>query len=147
MEIYWTIIIALITLIIGGLIGYFSGIKLESYRFEIRRREQAVRIAEFFARWIKYRGKEEKLLSKEELINYYEDLTRMSFEISLWIDDEEILKKIMARLVHREEAPEVRELLIEVRDLISKSKTKFFKADDIVVWPKGEKEDEIFGQK
>ncbi|MFH2013603.1 MAG: hypothetical protein ABIJ17_01385 [Patescibacteria group bacterium] len=135
MEVESTIIVALVTLIIGGLIGYFSGIKLESYKFVIRRREQAIRIAEFFAKWIKYGGKEKELLSEKELIDYYEDLTRMSFEMSLWIDDEEVLKKIMSRLVHKKDAIRVREILIEVRDLISKSKTKSFKADDIVIWP------------
>jgi len=144
MENYWTIIIPFITLIIGGLIGYFSGIKLESYRFEIRRREQAVKIAEFFAKWIKYRGREEKLLSKKELVDYYEDLTRMSFEISLWIEDEEVLKKIMALLSYAKGAPNVREILIKVRDLISKSKTKSFKANNIIVWPKDEKVNELF---
>jgi len=144
MENYWTVIIPFITLIIGGLIGYFSGIKLESYRFEIRRREQAVKIAEFFAKWIKYRGREEKLLSKKELVDYYEDLTRMSFEISLWIEDEEVLKKIMALLSYAKGAPNVREILIKVRDLISKSKTKSFKANNIIVWPKDEKVNELF---
>lgn len=142
MENIW---IPLITLFAGGLIGYFSAIKLESYRFELRRKEQAAKIAEFFAKWIKYRGKSEKFLSGKELIDYYEDLTRMSFEISLWIDNEKILKKVMSLFAYDDGAPTVRELIIEVRDLMSKSKTNFFKANDIVIWPEKEKEKEIFG--
>ncbi len=47
---YWVIITPFITLIIGSFIGYFYALKLESYRFELRRREQATKIAEFFAR-------------------------------------------------------------------------------------------------
>mgnify|MGYP001574766966 FL=1 len=69
----------------------------------------------------------------------------MSFKMSLWIDNEEVLRKIMSCLLRSKEALPITQLLIEVRNLISKAKTKSFEADDVVFWPRAEKEKEIFG--
>jgi len=120
--------------------------QLEEYRFFVTKRERAANIATALARWIKYRGTEKKELPRKDLIDYYEDLTRMSFEMSLWIDDEKTLKRIMSLFTNEPGAPNVREVLIEIRDLISKSKTESFKAEDIVVWPRKEIADELFNQ-
>jgi len=117
--------------------------KLEEYRFFVTKKERSANVATALAKWIKYRGKERELLSKQELIDYYENLTRMSFEMSLWIDDEKVLKKIMDLFIRKENAINVREALIEIRNLISKSKTESFEANDIVIWPKKELEKEV----
>ncbi len=108
--------------------------KLEDYRFSILQREQAAKIASFFARWAKYSAKEKTLLKGKELYDYYEELTRMSYELSLWIPDENLVKKIMSRLQLREGAPEVKELLIEIREHILHKKTKTLKAGEIIHW-------------
>lgn len=108
--------------------------KLEDYRFSILQREQAAKIATFFARWAKYSAKEKAILNKKEMHDYYEDLTRMSYELSLWIPDEKLVKKIMSRLELKEGAPEVKELLIEIREHILGKKTKTLKAGEIIHW-------------
>jgi hypothetical protein len=113
------------------------GKKLEEFRFEIGKREKAAKIADSFAKWTKYNGKESELLSKKELFDYYEDLNRMSFELTLWIDDKNLLKKIMARFNNQENALSIRDLIMEVKIYISKDKKEFSKsiANDMVTWP------------
>src|SRR5258706_15215200 len=81
--------------------------KLEDYRFSQVQRQKADMIATFFAKWIKYRGKERDFLDDKELINYYEELNKMSLEISLWINDGEILTDIMSRTQLKDGAGDV----------------------------------------
>ena len=107
---------------------------LEDYRFEIYQREQAAKIATFFARWVKYNAKESKVLNAKELLDYREELTRMSYELCLWIHDEVLVRKIMLRLINDENALSIKELLIEIRELILGKKCKILKAEDIVNW-------------
>ena len=108
--------------------------KLEDYRFSILQREQAAKIATFFARWAKYSAREKTILNKKELHDYYEELTRMSYELSLWIPDENLVKKIMSRLELKKGAPEVKTLLIEIREHILGKKTETLKAGEIIHW-------------
>lgn len=108
--------------------------KLEDYRFSILQREQAAKIATFFAKWAKYSAKEKTILNKKELHDYYEELTKMSYELSLWIPDENLVKKIMSRLELKEGAPQVKELLIEIREHILGKKTKTLKSKEIIHW-------------
>ncbi len=110
------------------------GKDLEDYRFSIYQREQAAKIANFFAKWAKYDAKEKDILNERELLDYYEGLTRMSYELSLWIRDEDLVKKIMARLTLSKNAPEVKQLLIEIREHILGQKCKILKAEDLVHW-------------
>ena len=58
----------------------------------------------------------------------------MSYELSLWIQDEKLLKKIMSRLTHEGNAPQVKELLMETKELILDKKSKELTADDLVHW-------------
>lgn len=108
--------------------------KLEDYRFSILQREQAAKIASLFAKWAKYSAKETTILKRKELYDYYEELTRLSYELSLWISDEELVKKIMARFELKEGAPKTKELLIEIREHILGKKTKKLKAKEIIHW-------------
>ena len=56
----------------------------------------------------------------------------MSYELSLWIQDEKLLKKIMSRLTHGGNTPQVKELLVEMRELILDKKSK-----ELYIAPKG----------
>lgn len=122
--------------------------KLEEFRFNISKRDKAANISMFFAKWIKYRGNENKILNKNELFDYYEELNKMSFELSLWVDDEKLLKDIMLRLNNAENALPVRDILIKARQHISKNTDKIssFDANNIIVWPteKVAKENNLF---
>jgi hypothetical protein len=108
--------------------------KIEDYRFSILQREQASKIASLLAKWAKYSAKEKTILKEKELYDYYEELTRLSYEISLWINDEELVKKIMVRLENKEGAPQNKELLIKIREHILGKKTKQLKAENIIHW-------------
>jgi hypothetical protein len=108
--------------------------KIEDYRFSIIQREQAAKIATFLARWGKYSGRESKILNVKELHDYHEDITRMSYELSLWITDEELLKKIRDRLLNKKQSVSVQQLIIDIRELILGKKNKSLSANDIVYW-------------
>ena len=94
--------------------------KFEDYRTEELHRRKAEMVAKFFAKWIKYRGKEFEILEKDKLFDYYEDLNKMSFELSLWINDEKLLRKIMKRFNNANDALEIRDILIETRKYLLK---------------------------
>jgi len=109
--------------------------KLEEYKFLQIQRQKAEIIAKFFAKWIKFRGQEKVLLEKKELLDYYEDLNKMSFEISLWISDDKILKEVMKLFQNDPEAKNVRQLIGEFRKLILNIKNDNFDVQEITLWP------------
>jgi hypothetical protein len=108
--------------------------QLEEYKFAISKREKIASIASLFSLWIKYRGEERKWLCELDLIDYYKELTRMSFELALWVDDEELLGEVMKRLKNKNGAENTVELLLKAKRLISESDSALT-ADDITVWP------------
>ncbi len=131
-----SIIIIVISTVIGALISvHYANKKIEEYKFLILKREKIANIASFFSKWIKYRGHEEKWLNDKEKIDYYEDLTKMSFEFALWIEDEDFLKKVMRRL-RNEQEENIAELLLQARELINNKKNKKIKSNEITSWPK-----------
>ncbi len=109
--------------------------KLEEYKFLQLQKQKSEIIGRFFAKWIKYRGQERTILDKKELLDYYEELNRMSFEISLWISNDEILKEVMKRFQNQESAKDVRSLIGEFRKLILNIESKDFNIQDITIWP------------
>ena len=134
---FWQTIIT--GILSGGLGAAVVGAFLNNYfnkRFdkESRQRIQANKIAESFARWAKYDGKEASILKREELYDYYESLTKMSYELSLWIEDEKLVKEIMKRSTNSEGALSTKQLVIKVRELILNKKRKSLTADDLVHW-------------
>lgn len=112
--------------------------ELEDYKFSQLQRKKAESVANLFSHWIKYRGKENSLLSKKEQFEYYENLNKMSIEISLWIKDEVLLTDIMGRLQNKPDAKTVHELVGEVRKLILNDKEDSFDSMEVVVWPRQE---------
>lgn len=129
----------IVALLSGGVIGGIAATIL-TFHFNRRleteslQRIQAAKLAELFAKWPKYGAKEKQILSPKELYDYYEELTRMSYELSLWLKDETLLIKIMKRLTLAKDSPQPKELLIEVRELILRQKPKRLTANDIVHW-------------
>jgi hypothetical protein len=122
-------------LLSGGIIAvaltFYFNRRLET---EALQRIQAAKLAELFAKWSKYSAKEKQILNRKELYDYYEELTRMSYELSLWLKDETLLIKILRRLVLTKDSPQPKELLIEVRRLILGKKTKHLTANELVHW-------------
>jgi hypothetical protein len=109
--------------------------QLEEYKFSLSKRDKVANIASFFSLWIKYRGCERAWLDEKELIEYYRELTKMSFELALWVDDEDLLKDVMRRLKNEDGAQDTVSLLLMVKKLISENKEPDLKAEDITVWP------------
>lgn len=109
--------------------------QLEDYRFQHLQRQKAETVALLFAKWIRYpEGEVDKLTEKEKL-DYWEELNRMSFEISLWIKDVNTINAIMHRLQNKTDAKNIRDVVGEVRKLIL-GKTDNFNAQEITLWPK-----------
>lgn len=109
--------------------------QLEEYKFLISKRDKVANIASFFSLWIKYRGNGEKWLDEKERIDYYKELTQMSFELALWIDDEDLLRDIMKRLKNEDGSENTVNLLLKAKTLISNNKNSTLKAGDITLWP------------
>ncbi|MFA5054426.1 MAG: hypothetical protein WC565_10225 [Parcubacteria group bacterium] len=118
--------------------------KIEDYRFRQLQRQKAEIIARLFSKWIKYRGNEDKYLDKKELVNFYEELNQMSLEISIWIEDVELLRDVMARLQLKDGAKNVRDLAGQIRKLILKNPEDQFDPQDIVLWPNSETASKLF---
>ena len=112
--------------------------KLEEYKFLQTQRQKADVVARFFAKWIKFRGQEQELLERKDLLDYYEDLNRMSFEVSLWVSDNKILEDVMKRFQNNENAKDVRNIIGQFRQLILNTKNDSFNVQNITIWPTDE---------
>ena len=86
--------------------------KLEEFKFETRKREQAALVADLFSKWIDV---EDPIRDQE--------LNKLSFEISLWLPDE-LAIEINKRLKNLQDAKPTEDLLIECRKLIQNADTK-----------------------
>lgn len=118
--------------------------KIEDYKIEELHRQKAEVVAKLFSKWLKYRGKEDEILSDKDLIDYYEELTKMSYEIALWIKDEKLLSEIMLRLTNNNQAKDKRVLIGEIRKLILNNKEDCFDSQEIVEWPNLEIQKKLF---
>lgn len=118
--------------------------KLEDYKFSQVERQKAEMIATFFAKWIKYRGKERDFLNDKELIDYYEELNKMSLEITLWIKDEQILNEIMSRTQLKDGVGDIFAITVKIRKLILDLKNDKFDPENITRWPNSEDAKKLF---
>ncbi len=118
--------------------------QLEDYRFSKLKLQKAELVAKLFSKWIKYRGREENTLTREQLIDHYEELNRLSIEVSLWMPDSEILKELMLRLQGNEDSLDIRQITGSVRKLILE-KDDDFDYKEICLWPVPEEYDNLFG--
>ena len=93
--------------------------KLEEFKYEFRKREQAAQIAELLSRWLNLKDE-----SKREL-------NRLSFEVFLWLPDEIVLL-LSARLKNEPNAPNVQDILLAVRKVIQKSNSPSIRSEHVV---------------
>jgi hypothetical protein len=138
-ELIEKIILMITSFLAGGLMGYFFSLKIEEYKFYIYQRQQAEKIAELFAKWIKYNGQSDKFLNDKERIDYYEQLNKLTWELAMWIPNEQLVKKIMVLLSNAQNALNIKEIIIETRGLILQKKTKDSKWQDLIHFTKREK--------
>lgn len=131
METLETIIITILSGLIGGYISYYFAEKSENYKFELLKNEQAAKVAEFFALWIKYDGIEIENLSDADKIEYQEKLNRLTWELAMWVKDEKLVKKIMEKLTHSSKS-EIKEIIMQVREVIQNKENKEIEGNDIV---------------
>lgn len=113
-------------------------IKLLEYQTILARREKAAQLAYALARWIKYRGHENEWLNEKELADYYEELTRLSFELSLVLEDEKLLLDVMKKFEYPENKTHVKDLIFALRKILQEKPDEIFKSENIVTWPKDE---------
>lgn len=131
MNVFETIIITISSGLVGGFISYYFSEKTERYKFELLKREQASRVAELFAFWLRC---DDEILSKmdtEERINHCEKLNKITWELAIWIPDEKIIKNIMDKLTHKSRR-DIKEIILDIREQIQERKNKKFKWQDIV---------------
>ncbi|OGE25479.1 hypothetical protein A2780_03875 [Candidatus Daviesbacteria bacterium RIFCSPHIGHO2_01_FULL_41_45] len=146
-QIITTIITSgIVSTLIGGVIVHFSNKKLEDYRFLQLQRQKIEIIAQLFAKWIKYSGKEEEFLNPKGLLDYYEELNKMSLELSLWISNKEIVDDIMGLLHGEDKATNVRALVGQFRKIILSNNDDTFDPKVIILWPSDEMRAKIFDQ-
>ncbi|MGH7246236.1 MAG: hypothetical protein ACREGI_04870 [Candidatus Levyibacteriota bacterium] len=144
MNILETIIVTIASGLIGGAISYYFAQKIEDYKFSQAERQKAEMIATFFAKWIKYRGKERDFLNDKELIDYYEELNKMSLEITLWIKDEKVLNEIMSRTQLKDGVGNIFLITTKIRKLILNLKDDKFDYKNITNWPNPEETKKLF---
>lgn len=108
--------------------------KIQDYNFFLLQKEQAIKVATLLARWIEYGENPNKILNENEMRDYFEELNKMTLELAIWIPDEEIAKKLMICLSHGVSAPNIRELIIDVRKLVLNKNNSLIKWEDIVVF-------------
>ena len=69
MNVFETIIITISSGLIGGFISYYFSEKTEKYKFELLKREQASRVAELFAFWLRCDDEVLNKMTAEERYN------------------------------------------------------------------------------
>ena len=126
-----TVIITIASGLVGGFISYYFSEKIENYKFELLKKEQAAKVAELFALWIKYDDVEIEKLSTVEKMDYQEKLNRLIWELAMWIKDEKIVKKIMDKLSHSSKS-DIKQVIMQVREVIQNKKNKQLKWGNIV---------------
>jgi len=131
-----TITITISSGLIGGFISFYFAQKTEKYKFAQLQKQKAEAVARLFSKWIKYSEEEIKRLNEEQLSDYYEELNRMSIEVSFWIKDQKLLTDIMIRLQNDPSSKNIREIIGEVRKLILENPKDVFDAQKITLWPK-----------
>lgn len=131
MNILETIIITVSSGLIGGFISYYFAEKTENYKFELLKKEQAARVAELFALWIKYDDLAIKKLAITEKTDHQERLNKLTWELAMWIQDEEIVKKIMDKLSQSSKS-DIKEIIIQIREIIQNKKSEKLKWENIV---------------
>jgi len=131
MSIFETITITFSSGLIGGFISYYFAEKTEKYKFELLKREQAAKVAELFAFWLRCDDEVLREFTPKERINHCEKLNRMAWELAIWIPDEKIVKNIMDKLAHKSRQ-EIKEIVLNIREQIQEKKSKELKWEDIV---------------
>jgi hypothetical protein len=126
-----TITITIASGLIGGFISFYFSEKTENYKFELLKKEQAAKVAELFALWIKYDGIEIEELPADEKTSYQEKLNRLTWELAMWIRDEKLVKQIMDRLSNNSKS-DIKEIIMQVREVIQNKKNKQLKWKNIV---------------
>ncbi len=106
--------------------------KLEEYKFEIVQREQASKIGELFAKWIKYKGKEKETLNDELGREHFEKLNKLVCELAIWIKDENLVREIMRTLSLDKDAHNYKEIVIKMREYILGKRCKELKASELI---------------
>ena len=101
--------------------------KLEDYKDEELKRQKATLIAELISEWISFPEDTKRL-------------NQLTLEAFIWLP-KETANKLSQRLVNREDAPDVRELVSDVRELIV-GKDQKINTNNIIIFPPKRKQNE-----
>lgn len=105
--------------------------KLEEFKFSISVRAQAAEAAKLFAKYIKYNAREDEVLNEDKRRDHFEELNKLNWELAIWIPKEEIVKKINEVFL-RKPGADIKQIIIEIREVILGEKCKVLKAGDLV---------------
>ena len=123
---------ATIVALLTALLTYVLTIKSAAYKQELQYRERAAKISELFACWIKYSPTQLQNLTPQEKSDYYEKLNRLTWELTLWVSDDKIVKAIMDKLAHKSDQ-NIKEIMLSIRKTLHKTNgTSQLKWEDIV---------------
>jgi hypothetical protein len=131
MNIIETVVIAISSGLIGGYISYYFAEKNERYKFELVKRGRAEKIAELFALWIKFNEEELNKLSDAEKVNHLEGLNRATWELVIWVSDENIVKNVMD-VLSKKSKKSIKEIIFDIRNQVQGRENRKLKWEDIV---------------
>ena len=92
---------------------------IEKYKNELESRKKAELIAELLSEWLSFPDTQTKL-------------NKLTFEAFLWLPDE-IAKDLSNLLAHKENAPEIREILLKIRKYLLNENTNL-EANEIIIF-------------
>lgn len=120
--------------LVTGIITYFVNRKTEKYKSKQRIIEESQRVADLFAFWVKYNsaGTPTTSLKKKDLADYYYHLDKLTWEFVLWAPEEKVVLDTMKRLHNEADAKDLREILLDVREMLQNKENKILKYSDIV---------------
>ena len=122
MDILTTITLTISSGLIGGYISYYFREKSDNYKFDLLKKEQASKVAELFAFWLKCDDDTLAKFTEKERKDHCEKLNKLTWELVIWIPDENLVKEIMGKLSHSSRK-DIKEIILSIREHVQKSKS------------------------
>lgn len=94
------------------------------------RKHRISKITKLLSLWIKYNNKTIESLKPEDKLDHFVKLNKLTWDLVLWIKDEDLLNSLMDQLIYKEPT-NIKELLLQVRNTIQNKKYTKVKSENI----------------
>lgn len=99
---------------VSGFIGFLYNRSLQKLKFQDDYRQKAKIVAELFSQWYRGGPHTNRALTQDEFIQ----INKLCWECSFWLPDN-IIQHIRDRLTNQAGAPDLKEILVEVRQYLN----------------------------